>query len=233
MTKERLHPARFVRKALGEVIFHIFAKGVEVEGLKNLPPPPYIGAFNHTGIFEVGVLGLYLPHYPHFMSKRENFEIMLLGPILKTLGVIPVSRGEVDRRAIRTTHDLLKKGKVVSIAPEGTRGRGKERTVLKQGKTGIIYLAIRANTPIVPIAIWGTEGIFPLIEEKEAPLSERFSIKRERIHVRIGEPFGDHLESQQRRLTSKVLKSLADNLMVKIRNLLPPEYHGYYAAYGE
>lgn len=218
-----------VNKGVKELVYHIFSKGVEVQGVENLPNPPYIAAFNHMGWLEAVVLALYLPHSPCFITKEEAFKIWPLGPVLKNLGFFPVRRGTVDRQAIRKATSLLQEGNVLAISPEGTRGRSEEREILKPAKTGIIYIAKRTgkDIPIVPIAIWGTEGILPLIEEN-IPLSQRFSFKRAAIQVRIGQPYEEHYSLPAERITSEQMKPLADGLMLRIRDLLPEEYHGYY-----
>lgn len=217
------------RRLTGEVIFHLLAKGVEVEGLENLPNPPYIVAFNHMAWAEAPLLNLYLPDWPYFIGKIEAFKIRGLGFVAKNLGYFSVRRGELDLQAIRTATHLLEEGKVLGIAPEGTRGRGEKRTILKPTKTGVIYLARKANVSIVPIAVWGTEGICPLIEEKETPLFERFSLKRAKIHLKIGEPFTEHFSLPEKPLTTKMTMPYAHKLMIRIRDLLPPKYYGYYA----
>lgn len=236
MSKEcRYNQTRFltretVNKGVKELVYHILSKGVEVEGIENLPNPPYIAAFNHMGWLEAVVLALYLPHSPCFMAKEEAFKIWPLGPVLKNLGFFPVRRGTVDRQAIRKATRLLQEGNVLAISPEGTRGRSEEREILKPAKTGIIYIARRTgeDIPIVPIAIWGTEGILPLIEEKNIPPSQRFSFKRAVIQVRIGQPYEEHYSLPAGRITSEQMKPLADGLMLRIRDLLPEKYHGYY-----
>lgn len=229
---KRFRESREARRWVGERIFHLLAEGVEIKGLENLSKPPYIIAFNHMGWAEGPVLSFYLSDLPHVMAKVENMEMGVIGPFAREMGYFPVRRGEFDRQAIRTTLRLLREGKVVAMAPEGTRGRGEERMALKPARPGIVNLARRAEVPIAPIAIWGTEGIWPLLEERKLPLSERFSLEKVRIHVSIGKPFEEHL-SLERPLTSKNLMPCAHALMIKIRDLLPEEYHGCYANWVE
>lgn len=232
---ERFKESETARRLTGEVIFHLLAKGVEIEGLENLPSPPYIVAFNHMAWAEAPVFVAYLPDPPYFMGKVEVSKIRPLSFFLKKMGYFPVRRGEVDRQAIRTTIHLLEEDKVLALALEGTRGRGKERTALKPVKAGAIYLARKANVPIIPIAVWGTENILPLIEEEGTSLSEilsliqPFSPIKEKIHVRIGEPFMEHLSLPEKPLNSKIMMPYAHQLMLRIRDLLPEKYHGYYA----
>lgn len=230
--------SRQARRVAGEIMFHILAKGVEIEGLENLPQAPYIAAMNHTGLAEAPILSFYLPDLPHPMGKAGAFEMKVIGFIAREMGYFPVRRDEFDRQTIRTALGLLEEGRVLVIAPEGTRGRGEERTALKKAKAGAVYLARKANVPIAPIAIWGSENILPLVEEEGFSVSEIWSLIRpfsrikEKIHVSIGEPFMEHLALPERP-NSKVMMPCVHQLMLRIRDLLPPEYHGFYADWEE
>lgn len=230
---ERFRESRRARRVAGEIVFHILANGIEIGGSENLPQPPYIVAINHMAWAEGPVLSLYLPHLPHPMTKAENFEMKGIGFIARKMGYFPVRRGEPDMSAIKTALHLLREGEVLVIPPEGTRGRDKERTVLKEAKAGIIYLARKAKVPIVPIALWGTEDILPLIEEEGVSFSEILSLLspfgKEKIYVRIGEPFEEHFSLPEEPLNSEMMMPYAHRLMIRIRDLLPPKYHGYYA----
>ena len=53
--------------------------------------------------------------------------------------------------------DVLKRGEVLGLAPEGTRARS--TYALQKGKTGAAYIAARADVPIVPVALTGTEQV--------------------------------------------------------------------------
>jgi hypothetical protein len=71
------------------------------------------------------------------------------------MGTIRVRRGEVDRQALREALNWLAEGGVLGVAPDGTRARGP--FALQEGKTGLAYPATRANVPILPAGIAGTE----------------------------------------------------------------------------
>jgi len=219
------------RRAAGEALFHLLGKGIEVKGRENLPSrPPYLIAFNHMGWAEALALVFCLPVKPAFMVKREAFNSRPLAMIIRQLGGFPVSRGEIDRQALKTAVRLLNNGGVLAVAPEGTRGRGEERSGLKRAKRGVIYLACKADqpVPIVPVAVWGTEGVFPLIEEP-LPWPQRLYFRRAPVRVRIGPPFREHYSfADQPYIGREDSQRLACRLMEAIRDLLPREYHGVY-----
>jgi 1-acyl-sn-glycerol-3-phosphate acyltransferase len=62
---------------------------------------------------------------------------------------------------------LLRSGELVGVAPEGYKGVGKgwkNRYKLQRfGRGGFVQTALRARVPIVPVAIVGSEEIYPMI----------------------------------------------------------------------
>ncbi len=141
---------------------------------------------------------------------RENRFVSLF---FKGAGVIFVNRGEVDRRALRACQQVLEAGGMLAVAPEGTRSR---KGVLQRAKPGVAYLATRTNALIVPVAFWGVEK-----------LHEWKRLRRPTCHVVIGAPF--RLPETEGRLSTDRLQELADLVMVRIGELMPESYRGFYA----
>lgn len=227
---------RFARHLGGEIFFNIFAQGIKVEGLENIPQEgPAIAVFNHHGWAEVIAAAMGLPKDPVMFGKAETFEQPVLGFILIQGGHIPVRRGEADIRAYRLAVVALKQGQIILSSPEGTRGRDRDgdRLQLKKAKTGLIRMAIRATQegrpiPFIPMAIWGgVETIAPEIDDKEISLLNRLKIKRAPVHVKIAEPYYVNLPNTKK-LSDEDLQETADRLIIVIRDMLPPEYNGYY-----
>jgi len=216
------------------------SKGIIVEGKENIPQkPPFIVAFNHMAWTEslLPFILLDLDMWPYTITKQENFKDKngnhkLLGKILGKLGFYPIARGEADLKALRTSIDFLTKGNVIAIAPEGTRGRDENRLELKEGKSGVIFVATHFEPPIpiLPVAIWGqTEEIFPLLDEKGIDFpKDFFKLRKNPIHVKIGQPFIPILEEKEGMKKGEKLNILTTKLMKEIRNLLPEKYHGFY-----
>lgn len=219
-----------------DIFFRVTLSAFEVEGKENIPKDfwrtPHIIAHNHLGWAEVPALLKVFPRWIYWMTKAENFENGLLAPILRRCAFFPVRRGEVDRRALRTAERLLDHAEIVGMAPEGTRGRGENLAGLKEAKNGTIRLAIKAQAPIIPVAVWGPEKILPLVEEEGFNFPELRKLWREKpkIWVRIAKPFTQHLEKDfEGKIRSRELTPFTTNLMLKIRDMLPPNYHGFYA----
>ena len=57
---------------------------------------------------------------------------------------------------------ILEKGKVLGMAFEGTRSRGKAIAQVKTAKGGVAYVAMKSGRPIVPVAVVGSEKNYSL-----------------------------------------------------------------------
>lgn len=105
---------------------------------------------NHSGLADPVwvVLALRLGHIPRIMAKKEIMKFPLFAWFFRQLGVFGVDRGGNDVNAIKTGLRCLKDGQQLMIFPEGSR--------VKQGKTiepkrGVMLLAHRTDTPILPV----------------------------------------------------------------------------------
>jgi len=227
-----------VARVLLKGVFKIFTGGITVTGQENIPEnPPFFAAVPHLGWLDAlaEMYALSDKHWTHWLTKAENFS-NFLAPLVRFGGFFPIQRGQVDRRAIRAVEAMIKKGKVVGIAPEGTRGRGDDVGRLNKAKPGLFWLATRLQAPILPIAVSGADKLFPLIDEETPSISQLTNtliINRPKIRVVILKPFTDHLMPQIRdldgRVTRKTLEDLTQNLMVEFALNLPVENRGYYA----
>lgn len=185
-----------------------------VHGRENLPKAG--GAMlvvNHLHLLDPVIVGAGVGRQVVTLVAEKWRENKLVNLFFKGAGVIFVNRGEVDRRALRACQQVLEAGGMLAVAPEGTRSR---QGVLQRAKPGVAYLAVRTNALIVPVAFWGVEK-----------LREWKRLRRPTCHVVIGKPF--HLPEVEGRLTTERLQELADLVMVRIGELLPESYRGYYA----
>jgi 1-acyl-sn-glycerol-3-phosphate acyltransferase len=234
MTHRRMNPDLVRNVSRG--LLHLLSKDITLTGEEYIPKKgPAIVVTNHMGILEALPPYAYLPETPVMFTKRENFRIPLLGSILRKLGSIPVCRGEVDRQALRAATAVLVNWKgIIFTCPEGTRGRDRDgnRTVLKEAKYGVIFMAQRAANklqepvPISPWAIWGTEGVLPEVDES-GPIKQRFALHRDHVFITVGAPYFIHPSDQK--LTKENMQTQIDSVMLQIRDMLPSKYHGYYA----
>ncbi|MFO7740958.1 MAG: lysophospholipid acyltransferase family protein [Anaerolineae bacterium] len=188
---------------------------LEIVGRENIPAePPYLLVTNHLSALDLPMLLFMLPHTVRPFAAIKHKSNPLFGPILEAADTIWVRRGEVDRRALRKALEVLERGEVLGLAPEGTRAN--ESHALQRGKAGAAYIATRADVPLLPVGIAGTEKI-----KHNLP-----RLRRTRVRIAVGEPF--HLP-ETGHVRSKRLHEYTDLIMRRIAELLPEEYRGVYA----
>ncbi len=129
--------------------------GAKTEGQSHIPKEGgFILAPNHISYFDPPLCGSFVPRRVHFFAKKELYENPLMAFILSRINVHPIKRGVFDRGAITTAVRLLQEGKPIAVFPEGTRG---SRFEFLEPKAGIGMIARKAEVPIVPCFVEGTE----------------------------------------------------------------------------
>lgn len=127
-------------------IFH----PTSVKGKKNLPKGKAILSCNHLSNWDIVLYYLNTSQHLKILAKKELFRKKFSGAILKSLGGIPVDRDSNDVSAIKACMKALKENKKLFIFPEGTRLQD-EAQMLGELKSGMALIAIKTQTPIVPI----------------------------------------------------------------------------------
>jgi len=195
-------------RALFRIFFDIFC-AVEVEGEENVPAEGgLVLAPNHISYLDPPLTGSVLDRPVYFMAKRELFSIPVLGFLIRRTHAFPVSRGEVDRTAIRNAQQLLEDGKALVIFPEGTRSPDGK---LQDAELGFAMIATRAKVPVVPVAISGADRVMP---------RGSFLIRPAKIKVTFGKAIMCDSDDNCR-INRKALQPFADNIMKSINSMLP------------
>ena len=150
---------------------------------------------------------------PRFLAKAELFEVRLVGPVLRSMGQIPVFRLTHDAAlAFRAAVDAVRSGKIVIVYPEGTLTRQPDLWPMA-GKTGAARIALTADVPVIPVAQWGAQEIL-------YPYASRPSLwPRKRVLASAGTPV-DLDDLRGRPLTPEVLNEATDRIMDAITALL-------------
>lgn len=135
---------------------HVFR--LTLSGEENIPKPPFIIAANHQAWFDPAFIIPFFPARPliYTMAKRETvFNRAWKRRLLPLIGVFPISpnRGELDEQGLRTVYQVLDRGGVMLMFPEGRYSRGR---ALRPLKNGIGYFALQAGVPVVPVAVTGS-----------------------------------------------------------------------------
>lgn len=205
---------RLVNAILRGIINILFR--LNADELDKLPMQgPAILVSNHTSNLEGPMYYVLIqPREATGLAKRELWENPVTRFFMQLWGLIPVSRGRPDPKAMNRAMRALRRGKFLGIAPEGTRSRTGE---LQRGFPGTALLAIAREVPIYPMVQWGMT---------EFPSNLR-RLRRTPLTFRIGTPF---VLSKQggRRPSLDQLREMTDEMMYQLALLLPERYRGYY-----
>lgn len=130
---------------------------MKIAGACNIPVEgPVVIASNHRSNLDPFFLGVSCPRQIHFMAKAELWKVSLLGRVISAFGSFPVSRGAADRQAVRNALDVLEKGAVLGLFPEGHRHRHGE---LGDINPGVTLFSLREGVTTIPVVMQGTERI--------------------------------------------------------------------------
>ncbi|MBL4625176.1 MAG: 1-acyl-sn-glycerol-3-phosphate acyltransferase [Flavobacteriales bacterium] len=129
---------------------------------------PHVFVANHQSYIDIpaAIRAVDCPLY--FIAKKELKWLPFLGWYVIATGMILIDRSNRKKafKSLETAAKMIKGGKSILAFPEGTRSKNGE---LNKFKKGAFMLAIQAGVPIVPIAISGTETIFPATKMQLIP----------------------------------------------------------------
>src|SRR5580692_3584979 len=181
----------------------VFLSGARltVHGAENLRKHPVaVYAANHTSYMDTPVIFASLPFQFRILAKKELWPIAFIGWYLDRSGQIPI-----DTRNPRATLSslsvgvkALRAGMPLFVFPEGGRTPTGE---LQEFLSGAAFLSIRAQVPLVPIALSGVFDLLPIHTRHFYPC---------RLTLTVGEPIstkGMHIRQ-------------ADELTARLRNAI-------------
>jgi 1-acyl-sn-glycerol-3-phosphate acyltransferase len=193
--------ARYWAKAL------IWSTGcsLRVRGAENLRKCPVaVYASNHTSYMDTPVIFATLPFQFRILAKKELWPIAFIGWYLDRSGQIPIDTANpratlsslgVGVKALRHSMPLF-------VFPEGGRtSTGSLKTFL----SGAAYLAVRAQVPLVPIALTGVYDLLPIHTRHFYPAE---------LTMSVGEPI------DTMGMTARQTDVLTEQLRTAIQDLL-------------
>lgn len=182
---------------------------LHVKGRDKVPREgPVLLAVNHFSWADPVIVSAALERPPYYLAKERLFVNPAARWFFTSMGQIPVNRqsgGNED--AIQAAVDILARGVVVGVFPEGTRSRYGE---LKRGKTGVARIAARSGAPVVPIAVttaefWPKHSALPKWGEK--------------VYMNVGDPMRLDLKPEDAE-DRQGMRDVTDDVMARIKALL-------------
>lgn len=196
------------------------------KGQENLPDTGMILAVNHISDLDP----LYMGHMvystgrlPHFLAKKELFELPAVGKLITSMKQIPVDRAGRSIDSLKMAEEVLARDGVIIIYPEGTTTKDPDMWP-QIGRLGMIRLALTTGAPVIPVGQWGVHETLP----KGDKLPKLFPRRTSAIRVgtesdlewlrTMGKPGQRDLTDA----TEQVMSEITD-LMAPLREGTPPE----------
>src|SRR5690606_4112479 len=147
---------RVLKKVLPPVTDRYFR--TRIEGLDEHVPEhePAILACNHLSFIDSILLPVAVSRPVYYPGKADYWDSWRTRWFFQGTGVVPVQRGGSGSgdAALATGVEILKRGELLGIYPEGTHSPDSR---LYRGKTGPVRMALEAGVPIIPCAVIGTD----------------------------------------------------------------------------
>lgn len=185
--------------------FKALGVDLRVTGHEHIPADgPVVLASNHIGYLDFAFVVLAPPaprREVRFLARDDFFTNPVSGSLLRQLGQIPVDVHGDPMGAAAAAQEVLERGEVIGIHPEGTISPS---FVPRRAKSGVVRLADSVEAPIVPVALWGSQRIVT----KGRPANPT---RGATVLVRYGEPFRPTARTSVLR-TREVMERINDEL---------------------
>jgi len=151
-----------IARVWAQTLLWISLSPVTVVGLERLNAgEPAVYASNHLSYFDTPLLFAKLPFQVRILAKQGLWKVPFIGWYLNRSGQVPVDANSA-RSAIASLNrgvTALKAGMPLVLFPEGGRTETGE---LQPFMSGCAFMAIKAQVPLVPIALVGTYELLPI-----------------------------------------------------------------------
>lgn len=130
---------------------------LQIQGAEKVPQSGgLIAVSNHASYFDPPILSNCVGRPVAFMAKEELFNIPVFKQGIRLYGAYPVKRSTGDRAALRSAIAAVESGWIAAVFLQGTRSADAKITAPKPGAA---WIAAKAQVPLLPVSIWGTEKI--------------------------------------------------------------------------
>jgi 1-acyl-sn-glycerol-3-phosphate acyltransferase len=178
----------------------------KVVGKEHVPATgPVILAPVHRSFADFGFAAFCTKRKLFFMTKDTLWKNGFLARLLPYVGAFPVHRESADREALQRAEEVLNRGQVLVLFPEGTRRAGPGIENLMEGAA---FLSARTGAPIVPIGIGGSDLSMP----KGSAIPKPYT-----IHVVIGPAIPPPARTGGGRVSRSAVHAASDELVGKLQ----------------
>ena len=196
-----------------------------IVGRRNVPAEGgAILASNHLSFVDSIFLPLMIDRPVSFLAKSDYFtgkgiKGWATRIFMKASGQLPIDRsgGRASEASLNTGLQVLGRGDLLGIYPEGTRSPDGK---LYRGRTGIARMALEAHVPVVPVVMVDTDTMMPIGTKIPRVV---------RIGIVIGEPL-DFSRFEGMEGDRYILRSVTDEIMVALQRLGEQQYDDVYAS---
>ncbi len=203
--------SRWFYRAIRVVVMGFFRTWcrMTVKGSDHVPSSGgfILAAGGHRSILDTPVVAGTSSRILRYMGAEKYFDVPGLSWFLRSAGGFPVQRDATDRDALRLSEEVLASGEPLVMYPEGTRFTGPTVQPLQQGAA---FLACRAQVPIVPVGMGGTERAWPK--------GGRF-IRPTRVALVVGEPLVPPVPEDGKRVKRSAVRAYSDQLHARLQEL--------------
>ena len=178
-----------------------------VEGREHVPTSgAFVLAPVHRSYVDTPIVASATRRRMRYMGKDTLWHRPRFGWMLSALGAFPVSRGKADREALMRCIEVLRAGEPLVLFAEGERKCG---PIVQPLFNGAAYAACKANVPIVPVGIGGSE--------RAMPKGAKFVYPR-KVHMIIGAPIHPRVDGSGR-APREAVKELSAELHAEMQRL--------------
>ncbi len=176
---------------------------------------PLLLLANHTSVFDGPLMYVFMqPSNILAMAKKELWDHWFTRTVMNAWHSIKVDRDNMSRETMETCFKVLKEGKILAMAPEGTRNK---EGSLQEGKAGVAFIAYKAQVPLIPVVTLGFNDVKKNLKK----------LKRTPLLIKVGTPF--EIVQKSGRMDGATRSELNDEIMLRLAALLPDDKKGFYA----
>lgn len=169
--------------------------------------PVIVAPGGHRSNLDTLLVGMAVGRSPLYMAKDSLFKSSFWSSFIRLFGGFPVARDKLDRRALETAVEVLERGDVLIVFPEGARQEGPK---LQPLFVGVAWLSAKTGAPVVPLGIGGSQKVMPIGKIMPRP---------HRIRMILGEPMPPPETGKSARASRQARDAFTQNLSDKLQAL--------------